>query len=169
VKRLVWGALILEIAAVPVLAALLALTMSGVSWGRDSAATAEGPQFPDFVYNSRTSLAAYQLAVDNRQLFSQMPCYCGCARLDMPHENLDQCFFMANGSFEMHAAYCTICADIATAAVSWQSDGKSTAAVRQLVDEKFGEVGPGTNTPPVASGAPGLRPQLGDMASQTLQ
>jgi len=141
----------LEIATVPVLAAILALAMSGFGWGGDnSSATAQGPQFPAFVYNSQTSLDAYQLAVDNRQLFSQMPCYCGCSMLDVPHENLDQCFFTADGSFDQHAAYCTICADIATAAVSWQSEGKSTAEVRQLVDEKFGEVGPGTNTPPVS-------------------
>ena len=148
-KRLVWGALTLEIAAVPVLAVLLALTMSG--WGgEDSSATAQGPQFPAFVYESQTSRNAYQLAVDNRQLFSQMPCYCGCDRLDMPHQSLDQCFFMADGSFEQHAAYCTICADIATDAARWQSEGKATAEIRRLVDEKFGDIGPGTNTPPVS-------------------
>jgi len=169
VKRFVWGALVLEIAAIPVLAALLALAMSGMRWGGDSSATAEGPHFPDFVYNSQTSLAAYRLAVDNRELFSQMPCYCGCGRLDTPHQNLDQCFFTDDGSFEMHAAYCTICADIATNAVRWQSEGKTTADVRRLVDEEFGDAGPGTNTPPVASGAPGLHLQLGDVASQTLQ
>jgi len=149
VKRLVWGALTLEIAAVPVLAVLLALTMSG--WGgEDSSATAQGPQFPAFVYESQTSRNAYQLAVDNRQLFSQMPCYCGCDRLDMPHQSLDQCFFTADGSFEQHAAYCTICADIATDAARWQSEGKATAEIRRLVDEKFGDIGPGTNTPPVS-------------------
>lgn len=149
-KRLVWGALALEIAAVPVLAAVLGLAMSGVSWGSDSSATAEDPRFPDFVYSSQTSLATYRLAVDNRQLFSQMPCYCGCAKLDVPHQNLDQCFFMADGGFEKHAAYCTICGDIAVAAARRQSEGKSTAEVRQLVDEKYGDVGPATNTPPVS-------------------
>jgi hypothetical protein len=149
VKRLVWGALTLEIAAVPVLAVLLALAMSG-GGGENSSATAQGPQFPAFVYESQTSRNAYQLAVDNRQLFSQMPCYCGCDRLDMPHQSLDQCFFMADGSFEQHAAYCTICADIATDAARWQSEGKATAEIRRLVDEKFGDIGPGTNTPPVS-------------------
>jgi len=128
---------------------ILALAISG--WGsHESSATAEGPQFPDFVYSSETSLGAYRLAVDSRELFSQMPCYCGCARLEMPHQNLDQCFFMADGSFEKHAAYCTICADIATAATGWESQGKTTAEVRQLVDEKFSGVGPATNTPPVS-------------------
>jgi hypothetical protein len=149
VKRLVWGALTLELAAVPVLAALLVLAMSG--WGgEDSSATAEGPQFPAFVYSSQTSQDAYRLAVDNRQLFSQMPCYCGCGNLDMPHQNLDQCFFMADGSFEQHAAYCTICADIAIDATRWQSEGNTTAEIRRLVDDKFGDLGPGTNTPPVS-------------------
>jgi hypothetical protein len=151
VKRLVWGVLTLEIAAVPVLVVLLALAMAGLGGGSDnSSATAEGPQFPDFVYNSQTSQDAYRLAVDNRQLFSQMPCYCGCSRLDMPHQNLDQCFFMADGSFDQHAAYCTICADIAVDAARWQSEGETTAEIRRLVDDKFGEVGPGTNTPPVS-------------------
>lgn len=150
-KRLVWGVLALEVAAVPVLAALLALAMSGFGSGSDeSSTTAEGPQFPAYVYNSQASLEAYRLAVDNRQLFSQMPCYCGCARLDVPHQNLDQCFFTADGSFEMHAAYCTICADIAIDAARWQSEGKSTADVRRLVDENFSDVGPATSTPPVS-------------------
>jgi len=150
-KRLVWGALALEIAAVPVLAVLLALAMSGFGGGSDnSSATAQGPQFPAFVYSSQTSQDAYRLAVDNRQLFSQMPCYCGCGKLDMPHENLDQCFFTADGSLEQHAAYCTICADIATDAARWQSEGKTTAEIRRLVDDKFGDLGPGTNTPPVS-------------------
>ena len=150
-KRLVWGALTLEIAAVPVLAALLVLAMSGSGGGSDdSSATVQGPQFPAFVYNSQTSADAYRLAVDNRQLFSQMPCYCGCTRLDVPHQNLDQCFFLADGSFDQHAAYCTICADIAADAARWQSEGKATAEVRRLVDEKFGDVGPATNTPPVS-------------------
>jgi hypothetical protein len=165
---LVWGALVLEIAAIPVLAVLLALAMSGMRWGSDSSATAEGPRFPDFVYNSQTSLAAFRLAVDNRELFSQMPCYCGCAKLDVPHQNLDQCFFLPDGSgFEEHAAYCTICADIATAAVNWQSEGKTTAEVRRLVDKEFGERGPGTNTPPVASATQRL--DLGDAALQPRQ
>lgn len=147
-KRLVWGALTLEIAAVPVLAVLLVLAISG--WGgEDSSATAQGPQFPAFVYESQTSRNAYQLAVDNRQLFSQMPCYCGCERLDMPHQSLDQCFFMADGSFEQHAAYCTICADIAVDAARLQSEGKTTAEIRRLVDEKFAGLGPATDTPPV--------------------
>ena len=150
-KRLVWGALVLEIAVVPVLAGLLVLVMSGFGGGSGgSLAAVQGPQFPDFVYNTQTSEDAYRLAVDNRQLFSQMPCYCGCSRLDMPHQDLDQCFFTADGGFDQHAAYCTICADIAVDAVRWQSEGKTTTEVRRLVDEKFGEVGPGTNTPPVS-------------------
>ena len=150
-RRVVWGVLALEIAVVPVLAALLALVMAGSGGGSaGSSATAEGPRFPAFVYESQTSLNAYQLAVDNRELFSHMPCYCGCARLDMPHGNLDQCFFMADGSFEQHAAYCTICSDIAVDSARWQSEGKSTVEVRRLVDEKFGDVGPATNTPPVS-------------------
>ena len=148
-KRLVWGTLALEIAAVPVLAAVLALVISGFGTASsDPSAMAEGPQFPAFVHNSQTSLDAYRLAVDNRELFSQMPCYCGCAKLDMPHQNLDQCFFTADGSFEQHAAYCTICGDIAVDAARWQSEGKNTAEVRALVDEKFGDVGTPTNTPP---------------------
>ena len=148
-KRLVWGALALEIAAVPILAAVLALVISGFGTASSDPATVKGPQFPAFVYNSQTSLDAYRLAVENRELFSHMPCYCGCAKLDMPHQNLDQCFFMADGSFEQHAAYCTICADIAAAATGWSREGKTTAEVRSLVDAKFGDVGIPTNTPPV--------------------
>jgi len=147
VKKLVWSTLIFEIAAVPVLTAILALTMSGFGWGDDDSSA---PQFPAFVYNTQTSADAYRLAVDNRELFSQMPCYCGCAKLDVPHQDLDQCFFMADGSFEKHAAYCTICADIAVAAAGWQSEGKTTGEIRQLVDNKFRDVGPATNTPPVS-------------------
>lgn len=151
-KRLVWAALALEIAAVPGLTAVLVLVMSGLGrGGDDSSASSKGTEFPAFVYSSQTSLAAYQLAVDNRELFSQMPCYCGCVNLpDKRHQSLDQCFFQDDGSFDMHAAYCTICADIAIDAARWQSEGKTAAEVRHLVEGKFGGAGPATNTPPVS-------------------
>ncbi|MDP2949588.1 MAG: PCYCGC motif-containing (lipo)protein [Chloroflexota bacterium] len=105
--------------------------------------------FPDFVYTSDKSYMGYALALENKALFQKMPCYCGCANLAVPHENLYQCFVNPDGTYDEHAAYCTICADIAVDAVQWQREGASIAEVQTKVDSKYADSGPRTNTPPV--------------------
>jgi hypothetical protein len=108
-------------------------------------------RFPEFVYTSPESLASYRLAINNRGLFSQIPCYCGCGDLaDEPHESLDDCFFDSGGSLDPHAAGCDLCRDIGEDAAAWRDRGDSTFVVRNKIDVKYRDFGPATNTPRVS-------------------
>lgn len=90
---------------------------------------------------------AYREAAGHRDLFQHLPCYCGCALLEEAHGSLDRCFHAPGGSLEPHAAGCRICAEIALLAANLQHRGVSHADIRAQVDETFGGVGPGTDTP----------------------
>ncbi len=91
--------------------------------------------------------AAYREGAGHRDLFQHLPCYCGCALLDVPHDSLDRCFFTSDGSLEPHAAGCRICAEIALMAANLAHRGLPHADVRAKVDEAFAGVGPRTDTP----------------------
>ncbi len=108
-------------------------------------------RFPEFAYTSPESLAAYRLAAGNRGLFSQLPCYCGCADLSpKPHESLDDCFFDSGSAVDSHAVGCTLCQDIARDAAAWRAEGDSAFVIRHKVDNKYETFGPATDTPPVS-------------------
>jgi hypothetical protein len=91
--------------------------------------------------------AAYSAAVSHRDLFTSLPCYCGCVRLLEPHRHLLDCFITPDGALESHALGCLVCVDIALEAVAESERGLSTAAIRALIDEKFALAGPPTETP----------------------
>jgi len=90
---------------------------------------------------------AYQLALARRDLFSHLPCYCGCVLLDEPHRSLADCFLRADGSFDTHASACRICVDIALDAEAARQRGLDHPAIRALIDAKYARSGPGTETP----------------------
>lgn len=137
-------------AVAAVLAAGFVIIRALAGDGGSATMTPDG-RFPDFVYASPESLAAYRLAGSSRGLFSQIPCYCGCADLpSKPHENLDDCFFDSGGSFDSHAAGCDLCQKIAEDAVAWRDGGDSAFVVRNKVDAKYRGAGPATDTPPVS-------------------
>lgn len=112
--------------------------------------TADG-RFPEFVYSSPESLAAYRIAAGNRGFFSQIPCYCGCGDLSPnPHESLDDCFFDSGGAVDSHAVGCDLCQKIAVDAAAWRDGGESAFVVRNKVDSKYSSFGAATNTPPIS-------------------
>lgn len=90
---------------------------------------------------------AYQEAAGHRDLFAHLPCYCGCALLDTPHESLDRCFFAPDGSLEPHATGCSICTDVALMAASLAHRGVAHPEIRARIDEAFAGIGPPTDTP----------------------
>ncbi len=112
--------------------------------GDDDAFSARMKGMPDMSADSRE---AYRLAMNHGDLFAHMPCYCGCALLDEPHDSLYRCFVAPDGSLDRHAAGCLICTDIALEAVKLSDEGLSHAEVRARIDAKFGDAGPGTDTP----------------------
>ena len=141
--------LTLLVAPAVLLPALALIAFSVVAGGKDQAQPARvaSAEFPEFVYYSAKSEQGYRLAVENRQLFALMPCYCGCAAIpDDPHRNLLDCFLNDDGSFDPHASGCDICVDIAIDAAQWQAEGKSPAEVRSLVDAKYQGFGPSTSS-----------------------
>ena len=105
-------------------------------------------EFPSYVYNSDQVLQAYEAAVRMPEVLQIIPCYCGCGEAH-GHQNLKDCFFKADGSFNDHGAFCEICdmevADIA----QWRAEGYSLEQIRGLIDEKYPRYGEPTDTAPI--------------------
>ncbi|NIW36068.1 MAG: hypothetical protein GWN32_05915 [Gemmatimonadetes bacterium] len=87
---------------------------------------------------------AYQFAVANPEVLTQIPCYCGCG--GMGHTSNYSCFVgvMDDGSrqFDGHALGCSICVDIAQDAMRLTKRGASVPAVRLTVDATYSRYGP---------------------------
>jgi len=93
---------------------------------------------------------AYAYALARPDVLQWLPCYCGCVAMDH-RSNLD-CFFQrrevaGNFSYEEHASYCDVCIETANLASSMLLDGSSIVQVRAAVDDMFGDLAPGTDTP----------------------
>ena len=150
-KLILWivGGL-LAVAVVPLLALLVFFaSRSGSNDGETNAAAQA--EFPAFVYTSEESVNAYRLATERGDLFSRIPCFCGCTNLPQdPHENLLDCFIDEDGTFDRYGATCNVCIQSALDAADWQDEGGSIAEVRKGIEEKYGAFGPGTDTPPVS-------------------
>lgn len=147
-----WVAALAGAAAVVAIVAAWVATSQGGASSKEAVTAGEIREFPAFAYTSDATLAGYRAAVANQDLFTQMPCYCGCGMHSIAHHNLKECFIKPDGSFESHAASCRICVDIARDVMKWQSEGKSTWQIRQDVDAKYSRYGPSTDTPPVTEG-----------------
>jgi hypothetical protein len=131
------------------LPALAVIGVSVLAGGRGQAEPTPlaSTEFPEFVYYSAKSEQGYRLAVENRQLFTLMPCYCGCANIpDDPHRNLLDCFIKDDGSFDPHASGCEVCDDIAIDVAQWRTEGKAPSEIHSLVDAKYQSYGPSTDS-----------------------
>jgi hypothetical protein len=141
---------LLAVAVVPLLA-LLVFFASRSDSDAGQTNTAAQAEFPALAYTSEESVKAYGLATERGDLLARIPCFCGCANLPQePHESVLDCFINQDGTFDQHAAVCSLCIDIALDAANWQDEGASVAQVREEIDEKYGAFGPGTDTPPVS-------------------
>ena len=117
-----------------------------------SSAASQGQEgLPSFAYNSRESTEGYRFAVDNQDLISQIPCYCGCSNLStgQNHKSLQNCYINDDGSFTDHASTCDICNKIALDVKAWKEQGSTVKSIRERVDAKYNEYGEPTDTPPV--------------------
>jgi len=88
---------------------------------------------------------AYQFAVANPEVLSQIPCYCGCGA--MGHASNYACYVAgknADGSvkFDSHALGCSLCVDIAQDTLRLLKEGKSVKDIRAYVDNKYSQYGP---------------------------
>ena len=89
---------------------------------------------------------AYQFAVANPDVLTQLPCYCGCGPIG--HTSNYACYVAeqnADGtakSFDNHALGCSICVDITQDAMRMLKDGKSVPEIRAYVDQTYAKYGP---------------------------
>ncbi len=89
---------------------------------------------------------AYQFAVANPDVASQIPCYCGCG--PMGHTSNYACFVADDSSgeiaFDEHALGCSICVDIAQDTMRLLDEGKSVDEIFAIVDTTYSRFGPPT-------------------------
>jgi nitrogen fixation-related uncharacterized protein len=94
---------------------------------------------------------AYRFAIANREVLSQIPCYCGCGA---EHKSDLDCFIKevrSDGSivFDGMSLGCGICIDIARDVMRMLDEGKAVKEIRAYVDTTYSRFGPSTPTPPV--------------------
>jgi hypothetical protein len=88
---------------------------------------------------------AYQFAVANPDVLTQLPCYCGCG--GMGHTSNYSCYVAdvdAGGTpaFDGHALGCSICVDITQDAMRMLDKDNSLGEIRAYVDQTYSRFGP---------------------------
>jgi hypothetical protein len=92
---------------------------------------------------------AYQFAMDHPDIMMWMPCYCGCGG-HAGHKSAKNCFIKEsstadNVQFDEHGASCQMCVTIALDTKAMLEEGRSLKEMRTYIDDKFGDIGPGTH------------------------
>ena len=84
----------------------------------------------------------YEFARANHDLFSMIPCYCGCeATLD--HRYLFDCFVRPDGEWESHASGCSVCIDESKMARRMLDTGAQPEAIRDAIVARYEALIPG--------------------------
>jgi hypothetical protein len=88
---------------------------------------------------------AYQFAVANPDVLTQLPCYCGCG--GMGHTSNYSCYVSGESedgslAFDNHALGCSICVDITVDAMRMLDEGKPMSEIRSYVDQTYSPFGP---------------------------
>jgi hypothetical protein len=132
--------------------ALVLVTGSGPGSPGDGGDSAAESALPLYVTASDDQVSlAYQFALDRPDVMLWMPCYCGCGG-HSGHRNARDCFVKAESSsgniqFDEHGSQCDVCVNIALLARQMTLAGSPLSEIRAAVDQEFGDVGPGTDTP----------------------
>jgi hypothetical protein len=78
----------------------------------------------------------YGFASEHRDLFSMIPCYCGCeATLD--HRHLYDCFVRPEGGWESHASGCSVCIDESKMARRLLQTGAHPEEIRDTIVARY--------------------------------
>lgn len=105
-------------------------------------------EMPAVVQQAPTSVReAYQFAVANPDILTQIPCYCGCGA--MGHKSNYDCYVAGQGAggelaFDNHALGCSICVDISQDVMHMLDQGKDVAEIYAFVDNTYARFGPAT-------------------------
>lgn len=132
---------------------LLVIALSGAdSPTTDHPELALAPEsiLPDSVrnYAEPRTIEAYRFAAAHPHLLTHQPCYCGC---NMIHDSNEACFIQdiaedGTITFDLHAASCGVCVDIALDVKRMTEAGHSQLEIRHTIDDTYSEVGPSTDT-----------------------
>ena len=107
---------------------------------------------PSYVMSASEDVQmAYQFAMDRPDIMMWMPCYCGCGE-HSGHKSAKNCFIKessaaGNVQFDEHGANCQMCVTIALDTKTMTEEGRSLKEIRTYIDDEFGDIGPGTDTP----------------------
>ncbi|PWK07451.1 PCYCGC motif-containing (lipo)protein [Tumebacillus permanentifrigoris] len=99
---------------------------------------------PTFLLNQDPKIIkAYKVAAANKDLISQMPCYCGCGGSAGHMSNLS-CFIhevKSDGTvvWDDHGTRCDTCMNIAVTSANLKEAGKSVLEIRNIIDGKYKE------------------------------
>lgn len=78
----------------------------------------------------------YAFARANHDVYSHIPCYCGCeATLD--HRYLFDCFVTPDGGWESHASGCSVCIDESKMARRLLAGGAHPEAIRDAIVARY--------------------------------
>ncbi len=115
------------------------------------AAVASNVMLPDYVMAApKDTQTAYQFALDRPDVMMWVPCYCGCGG-HSGHKSARHCFVKestaTSATFDEHGAGCGVCVGIAVDAKKLTEQGKSLREIRASIDNKYGSIGPATDTP----------------------
>ena len=88
---------------------------------------------------------AYQFAVANPEIMTQIPCYCGCGA--MGHTSNYACYVSAGQSdgsvvYDAHALGCSICVDITLDTMRLTKEGETVQQIKTYIDEAYSPYGP---------------------------
>lgn len=94
------------------------------------------------------NIAAHdELADANRDLYDEVPCYCGCEK-SIGHRNLTDCFVRSDGTgWDAHAAGCAVCIDESIAVRRLMADDAGAPTIRDSISTEFGPLA----TPPTTT------------------
>ncbi|MDQ5823621.1 MAG: PCYCGC domain-containing protein [Chloroflexota bacterium] len=121
--------------------------------------TAAAGQLPNFLQdmlgpNKEAVTTLYQGAMQHYDEFGYIPCYCGCAIYEQPHQDLAQCFIKSmspDGSAEFtdHSTTCSQCQEAAEMTIDGLAQGTPLKDIRAAVFNKLNYTQIWTDTPPV--------------------
>jgi len=143
-RRVLWVLSLLMITFSGILAACDGNTASASS--TDELAMAPMAGMPAEVKSAPTTVQqAYQFAAANPELMKQIACYCGCG--NMGHTSNYACYVQNVDdkgviTYDSHALGCSICVDITQDAMRYLSQGKTTAVIREYIDQTYAQYGP---------------------------
>src|SRR3990170_4566371 len=86
---------------------------------------------------SAQTVAHYEFARANPEVYQQIPCFCGCQEM-LGHRDLEQCFVTPDGAWESHASGCQVCIEESQMLMKMMGRGMEPDMMRDRIVAEFG-------------------------------